>query len=53
MTTPTTPPAGVEAEELLEEEREPWWQRLVTGSSTSIALILVALIAVFSFLKPE
>jgi ribose transport system permease protein len=53
VTTPTTPPADVEAEELLEEEREPWWQRLVTGQSTAIALILVGLIAVFSFLKPE
>ncbi len=53
MTTPTTPPADVEAEGLLEEEREPWWQRLVTGQSTAIALILIGLIAVFSFLKPE
>ncbi len=53
MTTPTTPPADVEAEGLLEEEREPWWQRLVTGQSTAIALILVGLIAVFSFLRPE
>jgi ribose transport system permease protein len=53
VTTPATPPADVEAEELLEEEREPWWQRLVTGQSTAIALILVGLIAVFSFLKPE
>jgi ribose transport system permease protein len=53
VTTPTTPPADVEAEELLEEEREPWWQRLVTGQSTAIALILVGLIVVFSFLKPE
>ena len=53
MTTPATPTDDVEAEELLEEEREPWWQRLVTGSSTSIALILVGLIAVFSFLQPE
>ena len=41
MTTPATPTDEVEGEELLEEEREPWWQRLVTGSSTSIALILV------------
>jgi ribose transport system permease protein len=53
VTTPTTPPADVEAEGLIEEEREPWWQRLVTGQSTAIALILVGLIAVFSFLRPE
>ena len=33
--------------------REPWWQRLVTGQSTAIALILVGLIVVFSFLQPE
>ena len=53
MATPPTPTEDVAAEELLEEEREPWWQRLVTGQSTAIALILVGLIAVFSFLKPE
>ena len=53
MTTPATPTDKVEGEELLEEEREPWWQRLVTGSSTSIALILVGLIVVFSLLRPE
>ena len=53
MTTPPTPTDEVDVEELLEEEREPWWQRLVTGQSTAIALILVGLIAVFSFLKPE
>jgi ribose transport system permease protein len=53
VTTPATPTDEVEAEELLGEEREPWWQRLVTGSSTSIALILVGLIVVFSLLRPE
>jgi ribose transport system permease protein len=53
VTTPATPTNDVEAEDLLEEEREPWWQRLVTGSSTSIALILVGLIVVFSLLRPE
>jgi ribose transport system permease protein len=53
VATPPTLPDDVAAEELLEEEREPWWQRLVTGSSTSIALILVGLIVVFSLLKPE
>ena len=53
MARPPTPTNEVEVEELLEEEREPWWQRLVTGQSTAIALILVGLIAVFSFLRPE
>jgi ribose transport system permease protein len=53
VATPPTPTDEVEVEELLEEEREPWWQRLVTGQSTAIALILVGLIAVFSFLRPE
>jgi ribose transport system permease protein len=53
VTTPPTPTDEVEVEELLAEEREPWWQRLVTGQSTAIALILVGLIAVFSFLRPE
>ena len=53
MTTPPTPTDEVEVDELLAEEREPWWQRLVTGQSTAIALILVGLIAVFSFLRPE
>jgi ribose transport system permease protein len=53
VATPPTPTDEVEVEELLAEEREPWWQRFVTGQSTAIALILVGLIAVFSFLRPE
>jgi ribose transport system permease protein len=53
VTTPPTPTDEVDVEELLAKEREPWWQRLVTGQSTAIALILVGLIAVFSFLRPE
>jgi ribose transport system permease protein len=53
VTTPPTPTDEVEVGELLAEEREPWWQRFVTGQSTAIALILIGLIAVFSFLKPE
>jgi ribose transport system permease protein len=32
-------------------ERVPWWQRFVTGSSTWIGLILVALILAFSVLE--
>jgi ribose transport system permease protein len=35
-----------------EEERQPWWQQLVAGSSAWIGLILIALIAVFAILKP-
>jgi ribose transport system permease protein len=53
VTTPATPADELAAEELQEEEPAPWWQRLVTGSSTSIALILVALIAVFALLEFE
>jgi ribose transport system permease protein len=53
VTTPAPPADELAAEELLEEEPAPWWQRLVTGSSTSIALILVALIAVFALLEFE
>jgi ribose transport system permease protein len=34
-------------------ERGPWWQRFVTGSSTWIGLILVALIVAFSVLEYE
>ncbi|HEX2103336.1 MAG TPA: ABC transporter permease [Solirubrobacteraceae bacterium] len=34
-------------------ERVPWWQRFVTGSSTWIGLILVALIAAFSVIEYE
>jgi len=49
--TTTLPPD----EELLPEEaaadRVPWWQRFVTGSSTWIGLILVALIVAFSVLE--
>jgi len=36
-----------------EEQRAPWWQRVVAGSSTQIGLILVALIVIFAVLKPE
>jgi ribose transport system permease protein len=53
VATPPTPTEDIAAEELLEEEREPWWQRLVTGQSTAIALILIGLIVVFSFLRFE
>jgi ribose transport system permease protein len=39
------------ADDAPENGPEPWWKRLVTGSSTSIALILLALIVVFTLLR--
>jgi ribose transport system permease protein len=49
---------AVAEEEALEpdeaiRERGPWWERFVTGSSTWIGLILVALILAFSALEFE
>jgi ribose transport system permease protein len=50
MSTPTVPD-----EETLEAPAEPtgqaWWKRVLTGSSTAIALVLVGMIAVFSILQ--
>ena len=40
-------------EEVAAAERAPWWQRFVTGSSTWIGLILVALILAFSVIEYE
>jgi ribose transport system permease protein len=52
MTTPTAPRPD---EEVLDEgaalDRQPLWKQLLTGSNTSIALVLIAMIAVFSFLQ--
>jgi ribose transport system permease protein len=54
MTDVTTLPADEPEIEAEETEREtPFWQRLVSGSSTWIGLILVGLILVFSFLEPD
>jgi ribose transport system permease protein len=54
MSTPATPE---EIEPPVEEEapepRQPWWQRLIAGSSAWIGFILVALIAIFSILSFE
>jgi ribose transport system permease protein len=53
MTDVTTLPADEPELEAEETQREtPFWQRLVSGSSTWIGLILVALIVVFSVLEP-
>jgi ribose transport system permease protein len=50
----TTTPADEPEIEAEEAEREtPFWQRLVSGSSTWIGLILVGLIVVFSLLEPD
>jgi ribose transport system permease protein len=51
MSTQTTPPDAVEPEREPPPPRAQWWQRLVTGSSTPIGLILVGLIVVFSVLE--
>jgi ribose transport system permease protein len=54
MTDVTTLPADEPEIEAEETEREtPFWQRLVSGSSTWIGLILVGLIVVFSLLEPD
>src|SRR5690349_24668733 len=45
------PEDALRPEEEAAVERVPWWQRLVTGSTTSIGLILVALIVAFSVLE--
>jgi ribose transport system permease protein len=50
----TTEPRDDElAAEAEAPEQAPWWQRFVTGSSTWIGLILVALIVAFSVLEYE
>jgi ribose transport system permease protein len=51
MSTPAAPADDELLEEAPPEEVQPLWKQLITGSSTSIVLILVALIVVFSALK--
>jgi ribose transport system permease protein len=52
VTETTTPAADDElAPELGATESRKWWERFVTGSSTWIGLILVALIVAFSVLE--
>jgi ribose transport system permease protein len=53
MTSPATPADDELLEEEPEEQLPPTWVRLLTGSSTSILLILVGLIVVFSILRFE
>jgi ribose transport system permease protein len=49
--TPTQAPDDAVVPDVDAPERVPWWQRFVTGSSTWIGLILVALILAFSVLE--
>jgi ribose transport system permease protein len=48
-------PTPAEEQQLLDEQPErgrSWWERLISGSSSWIGLILIGLIAVFALLKP-
>jgi len=49
----SAPPDEPEVEAAEAERETPFWQRLVSGSSTWIGLILVGLIIVFSLLDPS
>ena len=51
MSTTAPPPDEEVVDATADLPAQPWWKRLVTGSSTSIVLVLVAMIAVFSFLS--
>jgi len=53
MSTPTTPYEEEVVDETAGERPRPVWKRVFSSSSTSILLILVGLIAVFSFLRFE
>ncbi|HET9737152.1 MAG TPA: ABC transporter permease [Solirubrobacteraceae bacterium] len=55
MTTPTAPvpPEEEVIDTTADLPTQPWWQRLIIGSSTSILLVLIGMIAVFSFLSFE
>jgi ribose transport system permease protein len=52
MSTPTAPlPDEDVLEAPAEEAGQPWWKRVLTGSSTAIALVLIGMIAIFSILQ--
>jgi len=53
MSAPTAPPEPTAAEDLPEEPRLTWWQRLAAVSSIWIGLILLSLIVIFSILRFE
>jgi ribose transport system permease protein len=51
MTTPTVPAPDEEVLDAPPEPSQPLWRQLLTGSTTSIFLVLVGMIAVFSLLQ--
>jgi ribose transport system permease protein len=51
LSTTAPPPDEEIVDTTADLPAQPWWKRLLTGSSTSIVLVLVAMIAVFSFLS--
>jgi ribose transport system permease protein len=51
MSTPAAPAEDERLDDAPPEEAQPLWKQVLTGSSTSITLILVGLIVVFSALK--
>ena len=53
MTAPTAPSPDEEILDAPPDESQPLWKRLLTGSSTSIFLVLIGMIAVFSLLQFE
>jgi ribose transport system permease protein len=53
MTTPTAPAPDEEAVEAPPEAGQPVWKQILTGSTTSIFLVLIGMIAVFSLLQFE
>jgi len=53
ITSTPTPTSTEPLEDAPETISQPAWQRLLSGSSTSILIALVALIAIFALLRPE
>jgi ribose transport system permease protein len=53
MSTPTAPAPDEEVLDAPPESSQPLWRQLLTGSTTSIFLVLIGLIAVFSILQFE
>ena len=53
MTAPTAPRPTRRSSTRRPRPGQPLWKRVLTGSSTSIFLVLIGLIAVFSFLQFE
>ena len=53
MSTPTAPAPDEEIVDAPQEPSQPLWRQLLTGSTTSIFLVLIGLIAVFSILQFE